>query len=78
MDLIEKYDGWFAEGESLLDLARSLYAWASVDTPEDLDHLEDLLHSVEGPPEPDWEDMAALEAGGASEYWTIEAIFEDL
>jgi len=78
MDPIAECDRWFAESKDMLDLAKSFYAWTCLEVPEDLDHFEDMLLSVQGPPEPDWEAMADLEAGGASEYWTIEAIFEDL
>lgn len=75
---MEEYNRWLAESEDLLDLAESFYRWSSLEMPEELRHLQDLLASVQAPPEPDWDSIGPWEEEQLSDYWSIEVIFEDL
>lgn len=73
------YDDWYADTDSLVTLAREFYEWAPFPIPDELETLEELMGSVEPPPEfepePDHDDWRN---GPAGVYWTIERMFEDL
>jgi hypothetical protein len=71
------YDDWHSESDNLVTLAHGFYRWAPFQAPDELEELEELMQSVEPPPEPeaDYDDWHS-ESGGP--YWTIARMFEDL
>lgn len=74
----DEYDAWCAEADSLVTLARGFYKWALFQIPDELATLEELVDTVEPPPEHDPEPDDDLRNGSAGVYWTIERMFEDL
>jgi len=71
------YEAWYTDADNLVTLAHEFYRWAPFLIPDELEKLEELMHSIEPvpEPEPDYDDWHS-ESGGP--YWTIERMFEDL
>jgi hypothetical protein len=72
------YDIWLGESEDLATICGEFYSWAPVKAPGMLAQLQILQTMVQGPPEPDWDWDDDLSEAESADYWTIEAMFEDL
>jgi hypothetical protein len=71
------YETWYTEAGNLVMLAHELYRWAPFPIPDELGKLEELIATVEPPPEPE-PDYDDWHSGSGEAYWTIERMFEDL
>lgn len=77
----DDYESWASEAADLLGTADAFHNWVRLDPPAAQSELENLIETVECPPEPEPDpepDYDEPSPRGLGDYWTIERLFEDL